>query len=129
LSDLGQSPICDGSNDEHCVCVNEVDNICEGTNRADSALAFNGNSSCEEGDWSSTGINGYIALEIDDLFECDRIEVNVRERDGPNEEQYLIGLCESSDHAELSNVYMSEACVVLGIGQGSQGGYWVRASQ
>jgi len=111
------SPVCDGSNNDNCLCVDAVDGICGGTDRTDGSFAFDGDASCENDNWLSLGIGGAIAYENSGLEMCAAIDVTVTERDGPQMESYTAALCSSDvNEFDISNMLFNEACTELGSG-------------
>jgi hypothetical protein len=115
VSNLGSSPVCDGTNDVNCVCDGEVVGVCtSGKNRADESLVFDGDASCDGDNWASTGINGYIALEVEGLSECASVDVTVNEKDGEQEESYVVALCDDVANFDFSEMMFGDSCVVIG---------------
>lgn len=119
VSNLGDSPVCDGSNNDNCVCTEAVDGICGGTNRADETLVFDGDATCEGDNWASTGINGHIALEISGLSECGKVDVTVTEKDGPNNESYVVALCDDVANFDFNEMMFGDSCEVIGSSEAS----------
>lgn len=114
VSSLG-SPVCNGSNDDNCVCDGAVVGVCtSGKNRADESLIFDGDSSCEDDNWASTGINGFFALEIDGLSECESVAVTVTERVGEQTESYVVALCDDVANFSFSEMMFGDSCMVIG---------------
>jgi len=118
-SDLGDSGICDGSNSDNCVCETEVPVVCtSGIDRSDALNAFNGDKNCGD-DYVSIGMNGRLSFEVEGLGECSSIGVEVVEKEGPDNESFVVGLCESDD-VDLSEMIMGDSCTVLGESNGGE---------
>jgi len=119
--EASESPICDGSNGDNCLCKNQVNPTCtSGIDRTDGELAFNGDAACGD-DYVSLGISGYIEYDNPALASCSSIDVTVTEKEGPNEESYNVALCtDAADNINISEMMFGDACET--IGSGTDGG-------
>ena len=108
------SPECDGSNNDDCICREEVAGICGGTDRGDDSLIFDGIYCDEDGDnYASVGIGGEYTLDTGvDLMGCD---VTVHEKKGSNAESYLVYAC-PADYTTLV-----DDCVEIGYSEAASG--------
>ena len=116
------SPVCDGSNDDNCLCVDAVDGVCRGTNRNDVNFAFDGNVACSPDGFVSLGINGTIIAEYDlenGLAGC-FLTVHELNKDGSGDgEVYQVGICQNDTDVNLDDALMAGGnCVNLGSGTG-----------
>ena len=83
------SPACDGSNGTNCVCPGNgfSEDVCgSGVNRQDETLVFDGDASCEEGNYASLGMGGVFTLEVEEIATCANVEVAVTEKAGGENE-------------------------------------------
>ena len=106
------SPVCDGSNNDNCLCRYEVPGQCGGVDRSEEYRVFDENVSCENDDWTSLGINGSIALNFD-IHSCTEVNVTVTEKVSPEYESFIVALCRSAD-VFASNTMSGDDCIELG---------------
>ena len=106
----------DGSNSENCICDgSHSEAVCgSGTNRGNAEWLFDGDSSCEGDNWTSIGIDGYASLEVEGLADCASVDVTVTEKDGPNNESYIVALCDSAENLNYSAMMFGDSCAVIG---------------
>ena len=104
-SGLG-SEVCDGTNNDNCVCRDAVAGICGGTDRGDIELAYDGDASCSGDNYVSLGINGALMFDVgQDANGCN---VSVFEKQGPNEESYRVFAC-PNDFQDVND------CIEVGV--------------
>lgn len=113
---FGDSPSCNADNGDNCVCDGtEMRGVCtSGTDRANKELTFDGDASCENDNWSTVGISGYLAYESASFADCGSIDVTVTERDGNNDESYIVALCGDVADINISEMMFGDACAVIG---------------
>lgn len=113
---FGDSPSCNADNGDNCVCDGtEMRGVCtSGTDRADKNLTFDGDASCEGDNWSTVGISGYLSYQSESFADCGSIDVTVTERDGNNDESYIVALCGDVANINISEMMFGDACAVLG---------------
>ena len=97
----GESEECNGTNNDHCLCTEEIDDICtSGVNRSNESLAYDGNDQCGD-NYMSLGINGQLVLGYDtDLIGC---TIRVVELAGNDREGYSVNVCTDSTLEECMN--------------------------
>lgn len=119
----GSSPDCASAADkDNCVCAGAtISGLCGGTNRADVSHIWDNVDTCEDDDYISVGIDGYVALEVtgQTLSECESVGVTVTEKDGPNNESYIVGLCTSLANLDFSEMVMGDSCLIIGSAESS----------
>ena len=119
-ADLGKSGACESAadnGDDGCVCVGQAvteDNLCGTTDRNNEDRVIDGDRSCAGDDYVSTGIEGWIAVEVENLSACESLDVTVFERGGGEEEAYVVGLCADLDNITFSDIMMGDSCLFLG---------------
>lgn len=113
---MSGSAACDGSNSDNCVCDgSNMDAPCSsGKDRGNGEWIFDGDDSCDGDNWASLGIDGYVSLEIADLANCASVAVTVTEKAGPQNESYIIALCDDAANLDYSEMMFGDSCAILG---------------
>jgi hypothetical protein len=114
--DFGDSPSCNADNGDNCVCDGtEMRGVCtSGTDRANKQLTFDNDASCEGNNYSSVGISGYLSYVSSSFADCGTIDVTVTERDGNNDESYIVALCGDIANININEMMFGDVCAVLG---------------
>ena len=114
--DFGESPSCNGENDDHCLCEGtEARGPCNsGIDRTNKSLTFDGDASCEGDNWASVGIHGYLLYQSESFVDCASIDVTVTEKTGLNDERYIVALCSDLSNLNISEMMFGDTCTVLG---------------
>ena len=90
-SNRGESPLCNGSNGNHCLCTDEINETCAtGVNRTDPPVAYDGNNTCTD-NYVSLGLAGRLILNYNtNLVGC---TIQIIELAGQTSEAYHVKLC------------------------------------
>ena len=117
------SPTCDGSNRMECVCGDgdgSIEPCGSGIDRGNVDWMFDGDASCDGDNWTSLGMDGMVSIKPDTdagepaLADCASVAVTVTEKAGPQNESYIIALCDNAANLNYSEMMFGDSCAILG---------------